>query len=74
MYREPDERPRQLGEDEEPPDDFGSQIGDTLPSAAPGPTSVPSAPTRPAAGWRRASSPTWTTARLIGRWRSPRAT
>jgi len=27
---EPDERPRQLGEDDELPDDFGSRIGDTL--------------------------------------------
>jgi hypothetical protein len=26
----PDELPRQLGEDDEPPDDFGSRIGDTL--------------------------------------------
>jgi hypothetical protein len=27
---EPDERPRQLGEDDELPDDFGSRVGDTL--------------------------------------------
>ncbi|SRR6266540_1261488 len=27
---EPDELPRQLGEDDELPDDFGSRIGDTL--------------------------------------------
>jgi hypothetical protein len=27
---EPDETPRQLGEDDELPDDFGSQVGDTL--------------------------------------------
>jgi len=26
---EPDERPRQLGEDDLLPDDFGSRIGDT---------------------------------------------
>jgi hypothetical protein len=30
MSMEPDETPRQLGEDDELPDDFGSRIGDTL--------------------------------------------
>jgi hypothetical protein len=30
MYMEPDETPRQLGEDDELPDDFGSRVGDTL--------------------------------------------
>src|SRR6266536_6174192 len=30
MHMEPDETPRQLGEDDELPDDLGSRIGDTL--------------------------------------------
>ena len=30
MHIEPDETPRQFGEDDELPDDFGSRVGDTL--------------------------------------------
>jgi hypothetical protein len=50
MHIEPDETPRQFGEDDELPDDFGSRV-------AAGPTSGQSAPTRPAAS-HQASSPT----------------